>query len=157
MGAFSRPRSFQHLAGPALYRYRRKMPVKLSLVLVSVFLSMLDCRKVKLGGKTCDYNGATICNGAVVEETPFSAMACDEGKIKKKGIKAVKGNPRLGKDTGPGKDYIWYDTTFCDGDIVEDLHRWWFLMKCSRSKFSVYSRPYSEVVGDKRFRQQKKL
>ena len=44
--------------------------------------------------------------GAVVEETPFSAMACDQGKIKKKGIKAVKGNPRLGKDTGPGKGNI---------------------------------------------------
>ena len=40
---------------------------------------------------------------------------------------------------------------------VKDLNRWWFLMKCSRSKFSVYSRPYSEVVGDKRFRQQRKL
>jgi hypothetical protein len=46
-------------------------------------------------------------------------MACDGGKIKKKGIKAVKGNPRVGKDTGPGKDCLWYNTTFCDGDIVE--------------------------------------
>ena len=41
--------------------------------------------------------------------------------------------------------------------LYQDLHRWWFLMKCSRSKFSVYSRPYSEVVGDKRYRQQRKL
>eukprot|EP00091_Calanus_sinicus_P003762 TRINITY_DN13946_c0_g1_i2.p1 TRINITY_DN13946_c0_g1~~TRINITY_DN13946_c0_g1_i2.p1 ORF type:complete len:129 (-),score=37.75 TRINITY_DN13946_c0_g1_i2:60-446(-) len=116
-------------------------------------ICLSNCRKVKLGGKTCDYNGATICNGAVVEETLFSAMACEGGKIKKKGIKAVKGNPRVGKDTGPGKDCLWYDTVFCDGDIVEDLHRWWFLMKCSMGQFSVYSRSYSEVVADKRFRQ----
>ena len=59
-----------------------------------------------------------------MEEKEFSAMACDGGKIKKKGIKAVKGNPRVGKDTGPGKDCLWYDTTFCDGDIVE-VQRYW--------------------------------
>ena len=29
-------------------------------------------------------------------------------------------------------DCIWYGTTFCDGDVVEDLYRWWFKMKCSR-------------------------
>ena len=63
---------------------------------------------MKLGGKTCDYEGETICNGAVVSETPFSAMACDQGKIKKKGIKGVKGNPRVGKDTGPGKGKVTF-------------------------------------------------
>ena len=68
-------------------------------------------------------------------------------------------------------DCLWYGTTFCDGDIVEvstysavlwsfiltmfvqDLNRWWFLKKCSKGRFSAYSRSYSEVVADKRFRQ----
>ena len=125
---------------------------RILLLLTSVVI-IAQSRRVKLGGKTCDYEGSTICNGAVVSETPFSAMVCDGGKIKKKGIKGVKGNPRLGRNTGPGKDCVWYDTVFCDGDIVEDLHRWWFLMKCSKARFSVYSRSYTEVVGDKRFRQ----
>ena len=93
-------------------------------LLFALQIILSDCRKVRLGGKTCEYNGATICNGAVVEEKEFSAMACEGGKIKKKGIKAVKGNPRVGKDTGPGKDCLWYDTTFCDGDIVE-VQRYW--------------------------------
>ena len=61
------------------------------MVSTSIFLLfttaalLAQSRKVKLGGKTCEYEGQTICNGAVVSETPFSAMACDGGKIKKKG------------------------------------------------------------------------
>ena len=49
-------------------------------------------------------------------------------------------------------DCVWYGTTFCDGDLVEDLHRWWFRMKCSRSKFSVASVSWSQVVADPRFK-----
>ena len=118
-------------------------------LLITTAALIAQSRRVKLGGKTCEYEGQTICNGAVVSETPFSAMACDGGKIKKKGIKAVKGNPRVGKNTGPGKDCVWYGTVFCDGDIVEDLHRWWFLSKCSRGKMSAYGRSWLEVSQDK--------
>merc|ERR1719320_593860 len=82
------------------------------LLLLTLVVILAQSRRVKLGGKTCEYEGSTICNGAVVSETPFSAMICDGGKIKKKGIRGVKGNPRLGKNTGPGKDCLWYDTVF---------------------------------------------
>ena len=60
-------------------------------------------RRVKAGGKTCEFEGQDICNGAVVEEKLFTAKVCDNGKIKTKGLESVKANPRLGKNTGPGK------------------------------------------------------
>ena len=63
-----------------------------------------------------------------------------------------EGYALVGRDTGPGKDCIWYGTTFCDGDLVEDLFRWWFRMKCSKSKFTVASVPYTQVVQDPRFK-----
>ena len=39
--------------------------------------------------------------------------------------KVGEGFALVGRDTGPGKDCLWYGTTFCDGDLVEDLYRWW--------------------------------
>ena len=63
-----------------------------------------------------------------------------------------EGYALLGRDTGPGKDCTWYGTTFCDGDLVEDLYRWWFKMKCSKSRFTVVSVPYTQVVQDPRFK-----
>ena len=63
-----------------------------------------------------------------------------------------EGYALLGRDTGPGKDCLWYGTTFCDGDLVEDLYRWWFKMKCSKSRFTVVSVPYTQVVQDPRFK-----
>ena len=67
-------------------------------------------------------------------------------------LQVGEGYALLGRDTGPGKDCLWYGTTFCDGDLVEDLFRWWFRMKCSKSKFTVASVPYSQVVQDPRFK-----
>ena len=46
-------------------------------------------------------------------------------------------------------DCIWYGTVFCDGDVVEDLFRWWFKMKCSKGKFSVDSSTWSAVQARK--------
>ena len=46
-------------------------------------------------------------------------------------------------------DCIWYGTVFCDGDVVEDLYRWWFKMKCSRGKFGVDSSTLAEVLKRK--------
>ena len=66
--------------------------------------------------------------------------------------KVGEGFALVGRDTGPGKDCLWYGTTFCDGDLVEDLFRWWFRMKCSKSKFTVASVPYTQVVQDPRFK-----
>ena len=43
--------------------------------------------------------------------------------------KVGEGFALVGRDTGPGKDCLWYGTTFCDGDLVEDLYRWWLRQK----------------------------
>merc|ERR1712018_228715 len=60
--------------------------------------------------------------------------------------KCGEGFALVGRDTGVGKDCVWYGTTFCDGDLVEDLFRWWFKMKCAKGKFSVDSSSYAEVI-----------
>ena len=111
-------------------------------------------RTVKLGGKDCEYDGSKICNGAVTKEVGKSLVkVCTDGKVKTKLRKSVgEGFALVGRDTGPGKDCLWYGTTFCDGDLVEDLFRWWFRMKCSKSKFTVASVPYTQVVQDPRFK-----
>ena len=111
-------------------------------------------RTVKLGGKDCEYEGVKICNGAVTKEVGKSLVkVCTDGKVKTKLRKSVgEGFALVGRDTGPGKDCLWYGTTFCDGDLVEDLFRWWFRMKCSKSKFTVASVPYTQVVQDPRFK-----
>jgi hypothetical protein len=104
-----------------------------------------------------------------VEKGKFVEI-CFNGKLKNKLVKKVKkGFPLVGRDTGPGKgskialgniflfflfvsDCVWYGTVYCDGDVIQDLHRWWFLMKCSNSRLSVYGRSYNEVVSDKRYK-----
>ena len=52
-------------------------------------------------------------------------------------------------------DCVWYGTVYCEGDIIQDLFRWWFLMKCNNTKLSVISRSYSEVAKDKRYQKLK--
>ena len=65
----------------------------------------------------------------------------------------------------------WYGEVLCDGAVVQvgaivspnfqsshyaqDLYRWWFLLKCSKSKMSVVSRSWLDVNSDKRFRSSK--
>ena len=43
-------------------------------------------------------------------------------------------------------DCTWYGTVFCNGDVVEDLFRWWFKMRCAKGKFSVDSVSYGDVI-----------
>ncbi len=47
-------------------------------------------------------------------------------------------------------DCVWYGTTFCDGDVVEDLYRWWFKMRCTNTRFSVDSSSWAEVIKRKK-------
>ena len=47
-------------------------------------------------------------------------------------------------------DCVWYGTTFCDGDVVEDLYRWWFKMRCSNARFSVDSSSWADVISRKK-------
>ena len=46
---------------------------------------------------------------------------------------------------------VWYGEILCDGAVVEDLYRWWFLSKCSKGRMSVTSRSWSEVTSDPRY------
>ena len=48
----------------------------------------------------------------------------------------------------------WYDKVICDGETVQDLHRWWFLSTCREGKLNVVSRSWAEVRGDPRFSNQ---
>merc|ERR1711988_112297 len=128
------------------------------LVLLYCKLS-LSVRVVKLGGKDCTYKGEKICNGAVTKEIGKKLVkVCKNGKVKTATRKSVgEGFPLVGRDTGEGKDCIWYGTTFCDGDVVEDLYRWWFKMKCSKTRFSVDSSSWAEVIKRKQQEQMKDI
>merc|ERR1712045_335387 len=122
-----------------------------SEILCIVFLCVtctVSVRVVKLGGKDCSSKGEKVCNGAVIKEIGTKLVKiCSDGKIKTKTRKSVgEGYPLVGRDTGPGKDCTWYGTVFCDGDVVEDLFRWWFKMRCAKGKFSVDSVSYGDVI-----------
>ena len=41
---------------------------------------------------------------------------------------------------------MWYGEVLCDGAVVQDLYRWWFLQRCSKGRMSVVSRSWSEVI-----------
>ena len=75
---------------------------------------------VPLGGKDCKHKEGKICNGAVVKEMRATVQMCVEGKVKlKKKTEVTPGYALVGRDTGPGKDWEWYGTVFCDGDLIE--------------------------------------
>ena len=65
--------------------------------------------------------------------------------------KVGEGFALVGRDTGPGKDCLWYGTTFCDGDLVEDLYRWWLKQKRYRYLNSIF---LQMVVQDEVFQVQ---
>merc|ERR1712018_131366 len=72
---------------------------------------------------------------------------CDNGKLKlKKKADIAPGWPKAGGEC------VWYGEVLCDGAVVQDLYRWWFLMKCSNNKMSLYSRSWSEVTNDPRYK-----
>merc|ERR1711997_88440 len=132
-----------------------------SEILCLVFLCVtytLSVRVVKLGGKDCSFEGEKVCNGAVTKEIGTKLVKVgSDGKIKTKTRRSVgEGYPLVGRDTGAGKDCAWYGTVFCDGDVVEDLFRWWFKMKCSKGKFSVDSSNLAEVIKRKALEAAKK-
>ena len=120
--------------------------------LLSHYAALLLAQEAVGAGGDCDHEGAKVCNGAVTEEKGKFVKICLNGKLKNKLVKKVKaGYPLVGRDTGPGKDCTWYGTVYCSGDVIQDLHRWWFLMKCSSTRLSVIARSYTQVVQDKRF------
>ena len=82
----------------------------------------------------------------------------DRPKLRKQNFSYTR--PR---DTGEGRDCLWYGTTFCDGDLIEvgskygicrnltmkafeDLERWWYHMRCSGGVMRVVSRAWADVA-----------
>ena len=104
-------------------------------------------------GGDCEFEGGKVCHGAITKAKGKFLEVCTRGKLRNKLARKVKkGAPMVGKDTGPGFDCNWYGTVYCNGDVVQDLYRWWFLMKCSAGIMRVYSRSYEEVSKDKRYK-----
>merc|ERR1719483_2024834 len=115
-----------------------------SLAILVLLLGSISC--------SCKFKGNEVCEGAVTKELKSTLQICTNGRLKLKKKSEVKpGYPLVGRDTGPDKDCTWYGTVYCSGDVIQDLHRWWFLMKCSSTRLSVIARSYTQVVQDKRF------
>merc|ERR1711915_212714 len=96
---------------------------------------------------SCKFEGKEICEGAVTKELSTVVKICVEGKLKlKKKTEVEPGYPKAGGEC------VWYGEVLCDGAVVRDLHRWWFLSKCSNNRMTVIGRPWVEVVRDPRYR-----
>merc|ERR1712062_564228 len=95
----------------------------------------------------CKFKGKQICEGAVTKEFKKSVRICTEGKVLKKKREEVEPGYPLA-----GGECVWYGEVLCDGAVVQDLYRWWFLLKCSANKMSVVSRSWSDVTSDRRFK-----
>merc|ERR1712066_1031393 len=96
---------------------------------------------------SCKFEGKEICEGAVTKELSTVVKICQNGKLRlKKKSDIAPGWPK------PGGECVWYGDIICDGAVVQDLYRWWFLMKCSKGKMSLYSRSWTEVTNDQRYK-----
>merc|ERR1711872_630549 len=98
----------------------------------------------------CSYKGGKICEGAVTKEKKTLLQVCDNGRLKYKKREKVKPGYPLA-----GKGCEWYGDVICDGEVVQDLHRWWFLSRCSNKRMSVIGRSWLEVVTDPRYKKVK--
>merc|ERR1712113_1045447 len=96
---------------------------------------------------SCPFEGKEICEGAVTKELSTVVKICQNGKLRlKKKSDIAPGWPKAGGEC------VWYGDIICDGAVVQDLYRWWFLMKCSKGKMSLYSRSWTEVTNDERYK-----
>merc|ERR1711981_210404 len=96
---------------------------------------------------SCTFEGKEICEGAVTRELSTVVKICENGKLRlKKKSDIAPGWPKAGGEC------VWYGEILCDGAVVEDLYRWWFLSKCSMGRMSVTSRSWSEVTSDPRYK-----
>merc|ERR1711892_497739 len=109
------------------------------LVILVVLLGYISC--------SCKFKGQEICEGAVTKELKKKVRICSGGKLKYKLKSQVKPGYPLA-----GGECVWYGELLCDGAVVKDLHSWWFLSKCSKSRMRVVSRSWLEVSRDTRYR-----
>merc|ERR1712123_200502 len=110
-----------------------------SLAILVLLLGSISC--------SCKFKGKEVCEGAVTKELKSTLQICTNGRLKlKKKSEVEPGYPLAGGEC------VWYGEILCDGTVVEDLHRWWFLSKCSSSRMRVVSRSWLEVSRDPRYR-----
>ena len=81
--------------------------VSVLVLVVTVAVSL--GRDVPKDSSDCRYKGEKICYGAVTKEVGSLVKVCKDGKVKWSKKAAVgAGYPVVGRDTGPGKDCLWY-------------------------------------------------
>merc|ERR1711992_7663 len=114
-----------------------------TLLLIAVLVTCL----ARVTQSSCPFEGKEICEGAVTRELSTVVKICENGKLTlKKKSDIAPGWPKAGGEC------VWYGEILCDGAVVEDLYRWWFLSKCSKGRMSVTSRSWSEVTSDPRYK-----
>merc|ERR1712241_719907 len=125
--------------------------VQLHIVCMTL-LSVLLVLRLDTVEASCTFEDKEVCEGKIVKEIGKRLVKiCVDGKMKTKPRKTIL--PWTGARE-PGS-CMWYGEVLCDGDVVQDLYRWWFLSKCSKSKMSVVSRSWLEVISDKRYKANK--
>merc|ERR1711894_847601 len=138
MGSHSR--AAPQLAASVMVMTSRTSSLHLHLVVLVAVLA-------RVTQSSCPFEGKEICEGAVTRELSTVVKICENGKLKlKKKSDIAPGWPKAGGEC------VWYGEILCDGAVVEDLYRWWFLSKCSQGRMSVTSRSWSEVTRDPRYK-----
>merc|ERR1712062_128617 len=122
----------------------RMSPHHRRLLILATTLALLCLQQSEAA---CKFKGKQICEGAVTKEFKKSVRICTEGKVLKKKREEVEPGYPLA-----GGECVWYGEVLCDGAVVQDLYRRWFLLKCSANKMSVVSRSWSDVTSDRRFK-----
>ena len=143
----------------------QNVQIRLHIVCMTLTVTLL-IHNLWLVEGSCTFKGEEVCEGKIVKETKKSARICIDGKVLKKKKEEIKPWP------GYGGSCMWYGEVLCDGAEVQvgfsdcipfiylfisiqDLYRWWFLVKCSKSKMSVKSRSWIDVTSDKRYKANK--
>merc|ERR1711962_860724 len=118
------------------------------LLLTSVCL-ISTCRGQN-AGKTCKlkHKGKSfdVQEGEVTYITKNTVKVCKNGKLTYVNKSEVRAPYKMGCGG------CWYGKRLCNGDIVQDLHRWWFLNQCSNGRMRPVGRSYEEVSRDPRFK-----
>jgi len=118
----------------------------LLLTSVSIFSTCLgqntgNTCTLKRKGKTYD-----VQEGEVTVILKKLVKVCKDGKLSFKPKSEVRAPYK--KACGG----CWYGKLLCNGEIVQDLHRWWFLNQCSNGRMRPVGRTFEEVSRDPRFR-----
>merc|ERR1712021_67544 len=98
----------------------------------------------------CKYGGERVCSGSIVKYFLNRRLVrqCIDGVFITKTAAAANATKNAVKRGG--EDCVWYGRVYCDGDVMIDLYRWWFQMRCSGGKMKLQARQWRDVVNDSR-------